>query len=178
MFIGGPSHARTLAEESALAEEIDIESAELWTETTLRSYLAERERKDCDIPELRPRMLQASGLTGEGMRYLLNAIGNKGERFDNAAAVVRRELGRRLGLAANFGIGSDLEPFYRAFARWSPCSEVDFRAIIDDEFGGKAAMSLEALIRYGVWMGALFQNQELKFEVNPLVGSVFNPHSI
>jgi hypothetical protein len=123
-------------------------------------------------------MLHASGLTGEGMRYILNAIGNKGDKFDDAAAIARRELGRRVGLAVNFGINSDIEPFYRAVARWCPCSEVDFKAIIDDELAGKAAMSVEALIRYGVWMGALFQNQELKFEINPLLRSILDPRSI
>ena len=29
--------------------------AELWTETVLRSYLSDRERKDCDLSELRGR---------------------------------------------------------------------------------------------------------------------------
>jgi hypothetical protein len=174
MFIGGPNHARTLAEESVLSEEVDIESAELWTETTLRSYLAERERKDCDTPELRTKMLQASGFTGEGVRHLLNALGNKGEKFDDAAALVRKEFGRRTGIPANFGISSDLEPFYRALARWSPCSEADLKAIIYDEFPGKVAMSTEALIRYGVWMGAVFRNQDLEFEVNPLLRFVFD----
>ena len=141
MFVGGPTQARTMADDRALAEEIEMESAELWTETALRSYLSDRERKDCGLPELRQKMLDASGRTGEGVRCLLNAMADRGEKFDDAASAVLKELGRRGGLASNFGIGSDLEPIYVAVSRWAPCSDSDVKTIIDDEFSGVTPIS-------------------------------------
>ena len=71
-----------------------------------------------------------------------------------------KELGRRGGLASNFGIGSDLEPIYVAVSRWAPCSDSDVKTIIDDEFSGVTPISVEGIIEYGIWMGALFRDQE------------------
>jgi hypothetical protein len=166
-----------MADDRALAEEIEIESPELWTETVLRSYLSDRERKDCDLPELRQRMLDASGRTGEGVRCLLNAMGDRGEKFDDAASAVLKELGRRAGLASNFGIGPDLEPIYVAISHWAPCSHNDVKTIVDDEFNGVTPISIEGIIQYGIWMGALFRDQELKIDVNPLLKSRFGQRS-
>jgi hypothetical protein len=173
VFIGGPDQARTLVGEPTLAEEVDIESAELWTEATLRAYLAERERKDCDLPGLRRRILDAVGGTGDGARYLVNALGDKGEKFDAAAEQAFRELGRRNGLLVNFGIGPAFEPIYLAVARWSPCSDSDVKSILDIDCGGTTIMSAEGLIEYGIWMGALYRDDDLKININPLLRAHF-----
>jgi hypothetical protein len=168
IFLGAPSHARLLAEQPNLNNEIQIESVELWSESTFRSYLSERERRDCDLPELRTELLEAAGYSGEGVSYLLNALHQRGENVKVAAEQAKKELGRRPGLLANFGVSSDLEPIFVSVAGWSPINEGDLQVIVDDELNGRAPMSPEGLLRYGLWMGSLFQVGE-KVYVNPLV---------
>ena len=82
LWAGRPRRAPTMADDRALAEEIEMELAELWTETALRSYLSIGSEKDCDLPELRQKMPDASGRNlGEGVRCLLHAMADRGEEI-------------------------------------------------------------------------------------------------
>ncbi|MGL3107250.1 hypothetical protein [Bradyrhizobium sp. BR 1432] len=175
IFLGASSHARLLAEQPNLSDEIQVESVELWSESTFRSYLSERERRDCDTPELRTELLEAAGYSGEGVFHLLSALQERGENVKAAAEQVIKELGRRAGLLENFGVSSDLEPIFVSIAGWSPINEGDLEIIVDDELSGRAPMSLEGFLRYGIWMGSLFQIGE-KVYVNPLVKTYLDQH--
>lgn len=170
IFLGSPSHARLLAEQPNLSVEVQIESVELWSESTFRSHLSERERRDCDTLELRTQLLEAAGYSGEGVYHLLNALHERGENVKAASEQTEKELGRRAGVLANFGVSSDLEPIFVSVAGWSPINEGDLKIIVDDELNGRVPMSLEGVVQYGIWMGSLFQAGE-KVYVNPLVKS-------
>ncbi|MCA6119277.1 hypothetical protein J6524_31030 [Bradyrhizobium sp. WSM 1738] len=176
VFVGAASQARILAEQPNLSDEVGLESVELWSESTFRSYLLERERRDCDIPGLRTQVLEAAGYSGEGVYRLVNSLQERGENIDIAAADVKKELGRRPGLLSNFGVSPDLEPIFVSIAGWSPINEGDLKVIVDEEFAGQAPMSLDGLVRYGAWMGSLFQVGS-KIFVNPLVRDHLSYHA-
>jgi hypothetical protein len=74
----------------------------------------------------------------------------------------------------NFGIGADLEPVYESLSGWSPFTEGDLKEIVADEFSGCAPMSIDGLVRHGIWMGALFRDSNFKINVNPLLKSIFD----
>jgi hypothetical protein len=176
VFVGAASQARILSDQPNLSDEVGLESVELWSESTFRSYLLERERRDCDIPGLRMQLLEAAGYSGEGVYRLVNSLQERGENIDIAAADLKKELGRRPGLLSNFGVSPDLEPIFVSIAGWSPISEGDLKVIVDEEFAGQAPMSLDGLVRYGVWMGSLFQIGS-KIFVNPLVRDHLSYHA-
>lgn len=176
VFVGAAPQARILAEQPNLSDEVGLESVELWSESTFRSYLLERERRDCDIPGLRTQLLEAAGYSGEGVYRLVNSLQERGENVDIAADEVKKYLARRPGLLSNFGVLSDLEPIFASIAGWSPINEGDLKVIVDEEFAGKSPMSLDGLVRYGNWMGALFQIGSRIF-VNPLVKDKLSRHA-
>jgi hypothetical protein len=57
----------------------------------------------------------------------LGVLSQRGENFESAADLVRKELGRRHGIVRNFGIGADLEPVYESLSGWSPFTELSLK---------------------------------------------------
>ncbi|WP_316193250.1 hypothetical protein [Bradyrhizobium sp. SZCCHNRI1029] len=176
VFVGAAPHARILAEQPSLGNEVNLESVELWSEGTFRSYLSERERRDCDVPGIRGQLLEIAGYSGEGVYRLVNLLQDRAENIDIAAAEFEKDIWRRAGVLSSFGVSPDLEPIFSSIAGWSPIEDNDLKVIVDEEFAGHAPMSLEGLIRYGSWMGSLFQIGS-KIFINPLVKNHLKPHA-
>ena len=173
IFIAGPLQARILSTDQNLNDEVALEPVELWTESTLRNYLAARERKDLDVPELREQILVNAGGTGDGARRLVHSLREKGGRFADALSAAYRELAKPKGLVAAFGVDRDIEAFFRTIALWSPCSENDIADVIASECREPVPLPISSLLKYGAWMGVLQRDADLRYVINPLLQKAF-----